>query len=476
MRGGRSLVFLAPGAFSACVEYDFVKERDPTARPDIEVRPGSLDFGALEYGARSAELLRVSNEGARALSLGPIELAGADAFALTVPAHSGSLEPGESIDLVVEYTPWSTADEAMVRVQSDDPDEPELEVPLFGALNVPLLVFSPDPLDMGGLPIGASTTGDLRVSNGGVATLEITDMMLSGDAFAVELPAFPLTLDAGEYVDLPVTFTALVEGELEGRLWAASNAGSGSDSVALEGLGSAGPVAVCSVEPAVVTSHDELPTWIGNESYDPAGAEIVSYEWTLLERPEGSMAEMPGDERDADRPDFVWDLAGAYLGRLVVENEHGQVSEPCDALLVAAPSDDLWIEMYWTEPQDDMDLHLLAPGGSKWSSQDCHWQNCVDGSLDWGDPSEDADDPSLDLDDIPGTGPENIRIEEPEPGEFTVLVHDYEASRYRDPNAVTVNIYVGGELVFTDTREIEGEDGWESFAYVTFPEGTVTEL
>lgn len=477
VRGPWPLFLLSSGLLASCLEYGYKGEKGADPVPDVEVDPTSLDFGALDYGQEQSEVVRISNAGDADLTLEGIALGGlGSAFTLTTTDTLTTLTPGASTELLVTYTPWSTDDADFIRITSDDPDEPTVDVDLSGALDVPLLVFDPDPMDLGGLPIGASTSADLTLRNEGVADLELYGLMISGDAFSAELPATPLTLAPGESTSMPITFEAIGEGTFEGRVWASSNAGTGSDSVALTGIGSSGPVAVCDVDPDVVTSHDDKPTWVGDESYDPAGADIVSYDWELLEAPTGSSAEMPGDESDADRRDFPWDLAGEYMARLVVTNEFGQVSSPCDAILVAAPTDDLWIEMYWEHAQDDMDLHLLAPGGSKWGSLDCHWQNCVDGGLDWGVPGDDADDPSLDLDDIAGTGPENIRIEDPQYGEYTVLVHDYPASRYRSDNAVTVNIYVGGELVFTDTREISGEDTWESYATVSFPDGTVTPL
>lgn len=477
MRGLWPPLLFIFGLLPSCLEYGYNGEKGADPLPDIEVSPSSLDFGALDYGEEQTEVVRISNLGGADLSLTGIELGGeSEAFTLSTTDTLTTLTPGESTDLLVTYTPWTTLDAGVARIASDDPDEPTVDVDLSGSLDVPLLVFDPDPMDLGGLPVGANTSSDLTISNEGVADLELYGLMISGDAFSGELPSLPLTLAPGESTSLPITFDALSEGTFEGRVWASSNAGTGTDSVVLTGIGSSGPVAICDVDPDVVTSHDDQPTWIGDESYDPAGAEIVSYDWELLEAPTGSAAEMPGRDTDADRRDFAWDLAGEYMARLVVTNEFGQVSAPCDAVLVAAPSDDLWIEMYWEHAQDDMDLHLLAPGGSKWGSLDCHWQNCVDGGLDWGEPGDDADDPSLDLDDIAGTGPENIRIEDPEYGEYTVLVHDYPASRYRSDNAVTVNIFVGGALVFTETREISGEDTWESYAYVSFPDGTVTGL
>ena len=85
-----------------------------------------------------------------------------------------------------------------------------------------------------------------------------------------------------------------------------------------------------------------------------------------------------------------------------------------------------------------------------------------------------SDDPILDFDDISGTGPENINIESPVDGVYTVVVHDYSSSVFDAANAVTVNIYLNGILSWTATRDIEGENTYTTFASIDTSTDTVT--
>ena len=119
-----------------------------------------------------------------------------------------------------------------------------------------------------------------------------------------------------------------------------------------------------------------------------------------------------------------------------------------------------------------MDL-LVRSGGSLWGSDDCNWQNRVGRGLDWG-VSETSDDPSLDIDDIGGTGPENINIFNPTDPSFDVHVHDYPGSSFAGGNDVTVNVYMLGQLEWTDTRTITGEDTMTHFATINWDDKTVT--
>jgi hypothetical protein len=236
-----------------------------------------------------------------------------------------------------------------------------------------------------------------------------------------------------------------------------------------------GPVAVCEVSPNPVQPPFEEATWDGSGSHSN-NAEIVEYKWSLEQKPTGSAVTMPGGT-GAVRSGFMPDLAGDYIGRLQITDSNGE-KDSCTVTLESVPIENLWIEMYWSERSDDMDLHLLAPGGRLESNTDCYFNNCVNRPLEWGQPG-DQDNPILDLDDIDETGPENINIAEPDVGVYTVIVHDYVGSTWPDfsgTNQVTVNIYIDGQLKWTDTRGISGNGKYTSFAEIDWSTGSVTSL
>jgi hypothetical protein len=135
--------------------------------------------------------------------------------------------------------------------------------------------------------------------------------------------------------------------------------------------------------------------------------------------------------------------------------------------------EDFWtervvIELTWATEGDDMDLHLLAPDGELNSVTDCYFSNCKAGSttLDWGTEGVTEDNPTLDVDDIAGIGPEVISIAEPSPGSYTIVVHDYPSSVMEEGNSVSIRILLDSELVHSDTRVIIGEDIYLAIAEI----------
>jgi hypothetical protein len=226
------------------------------------------------------------------------------------------------------------------------------------------------------------------------------------------------------------------------------------DTVIVQPVGE-NPIAVCEVNKNPVQPPFETARFDGSASYDPNDLEIIGYEWALTLAPDGNGAALSANI--GPTTSLTPQLAGTYVVELNVINELG-------------------VEMFWSHANEDMDLHVLKPGGVARGGTDCYFANCRNG-LDWGTQGEDADDPVLDLDDIPGVGPENINVSDPEPGEFTVFVHDYPSTGVRpEPTDVTVNIYLGGEQVFSETRRITGENSDEYYARVNPTTGIVSPM
>jgi hypothetical protein len=250
-----------------------------------------------------------------------------------------------------------------------------------------------------------------------------------------------------------------------------------------------GPVAVCDTIPAAIPAGSDVTTsaplealqFDGSGSYDNDGL-ALSFQWVLTP-PAGSASTL--NSYTSQTPSISLDLAGDYEGVLTITNTAGQ-TDSCTHTISAIPNEMFRIELYWEHAGDDMDLHLLEANngsgipGTPRTDSDCYFSNCnaVWGTPpDWGFPGVTDDNPSLDLDDISGTGPENINIGDPATtpydGWYEVFVHDYPGSVYESANNVTVNIHIDGLLVDTFNFLMSGENDDYYVAKIQWPSGQI---
>ncbi len=183
---------------------------------------------------------------------------------------------------------------------------------------------------------------------------------------------------------------------------------------------------------------------------------LSGWRWELVGQPAGSAAAPPSP---SNRPTtrFTPDIAGMYTLRVSVRDDDGNTAT-CNTTVLAVSDEGLRVEMFWNTDGTDMDLHLLSPVATAWTNDDdCHFRNCQGGGLNWGRAAASEDDPSLDIDDTNGFGPENINIDVPQDGTFRVGVHGWSGR-----GEVTVRIYCGGsrtepELTLGPVRVNDGD-------------------
>lgn len=127
----------------------------------------SIDFGEAPIGTAPWKSILVTNIGTAPLQLTPHPIDGASSF-----AYVGSLlplDPGQSMGLAVRFTPEAVGTYAAeLRLSSNDPNHPLVQIPLSGAARTPQqsLEFAPDPLVLT-LAAGTTKTGSLTLTNSG---------------------------------------------------------------------------------------------------------------------------------------------------------------------------------------------------------------------------------------------------------------------------------------------------------------------
>lgn len=492
------------GTFFEPVEVgSFEVSREPRLRG-----PSRIDFGKLERGESASRQLEISNDGRAPLEIGSWALADAS-FRMEFPGFADGaparIEPGQSVVVVITYTASGEGGQrGELLIESNDPKSRVWVVDLVANLVEPCLEVSEKELDFGSVSPNGSRTLALEVSNcsDGATTTFGYSIPLTTDATGFEvLEARSLrevSLEPGERREIEVRFAPPRPGQYRDVMRLSSNVNGGSEhEVLLLGEGSefGCPSAVITMEnttrqgatvvakPYASYAGRPLDTLGFNSQASSAegGASIERVEWSLIKRPEDSSARLAPDSQSLYTSMFL-DLSGDYTIELEVWDSRGMRScQPARLDVQAIPNEDIHIQLVWDTPNDpeqldsfgtDVDVHLLRAGGF-WNAKpwDCYWQNL---SPDWGRRNDPTDDPSLDIDDVDGWGPENINLNNPESGmSYHVGVHYFSDQGYGASYA-TVRVYVGGVVVNEIRRKRMTDQQFWHVLDVDWPSGEIT--
>jgi hypothetical protein len=192
---------------------------------------GSLEFGTVARGTAATRALTVQNTGLAPLTISAVSLTGGSDSAFSVLTNPGTpqtIQPSDSVVYTVRFAPPATSNATLrsgtLRVSSDDPDFPNVDLPATGIPGVPKTVLASNAFDFGGVPVDNRTTphvGDrvLRITN--EASCVLCDLTVNslpitganfGDFSVVSGPATPFSIGAGNHVDLTIRFNPPVGG------------------------------------------------------------------------------------------------------------------------------------------------------------------------------------------------------------------------------------------------------------------------
>jgi subtilisin family serine protease len=143
-----------------------------TGAPDIAATPDTVDFDSLFVGATGVGSIMVTNQGTDLLTVAEVATTHAD---FSAPAQGFGLQPGQGRLIEVTFTPSTAATiEGALRITSDDPDQPALDVPLRGTGLVPPDIGVTPSLVDASLYSGDMTTRPIHVANDGGSNLRVS--------------------------------------------------------------------------------------------------------------------------------------------------------------------------------------------------------------------------------------------------------------------------------------------------------------
>jgi hypothetical protein len=494
----------------------------------LEIAPGELHFGLVAPGDAATRQISLTNTGGCPLQLTTLTLDGSQAFTpllngrdprrqpdvLQDPDDDGTpgLSPGASATLDVRFSADDNTPAAATLTIRHTGASATVEVPLSANQEGACLQVDPGVLSFEPVPLGQTADQILQLSNCGTLPTNITALHFSDDtdpAFTLrdELP-LPVPVDHGGGQVITVRFAPMEARPHQGTLIIETDdPNQPTRRIGLLGLGAG---QACPEAHALPVDERQpvgaVLTLDGSASLAPTNpdGQPTTWQWRVIQRPAGSDTLMvealrdPEDPSSGGLPDdvttpqaqFVVDQPGRYVFQLDVSDRQGARSDDCGqsatVVVVAGGASRLRVRLTWTTPGDptvgdnqgtDLDLHLVhplaeSPEDARWA---CYSRNPVP---DWGAEGP-VGDPTLDVDDANGEGPETIVLTGPESTAdyargYRVTVHSVRDPHTFGPSIATVQVFGDNTLLGEAEAELDVGGWWTPFE-IAWPEGTLTQ-
>jgi hypothetical protein len=194
--------------------------------PGLEIVPPALDFGEVQLGEVSSAYFTLNNNGGSDLVVSRIDLLAGSSTAFSVLQSALLPIPvGDSARVDVIYVPADPvgADSGTVRLTTNDPAAPEVDVDISGVGTDPRVEVTPASVDFGSIYLGFETgPATVTIRNTGVGSLSVTAVGIGvGSNPDFELrntPALPAALAPRESLGIDLYFTPLASGLRSGAV------------------------------------------------------------------------------------------------------------------------------------------------------------------------------------------------------------------------------------------------------------------
>jgi len=209
------LILMFSLATLSCSDYELFKVPDEPF-PDIEALPESLDYGSVFAGVDVGQAdVTVTNIGTDTLKIDTIALMGGDTTFMIQEGYEVSLEPMEATTVTVNYSPITYSSNLdKIRIYSNDPDEPFVDIEVTGSGDAPVIVIDPDYHAFASVYVGCNDYIPINVSNAGNVDLIINDLThfssLPADFEMYDYEPYygmlPITIVPGDTITLEILY------------------------------------------------------------------------------------------------------------------------------------------------------------------------------------------------------------------------------------------------------------------------------
>lgn len=211
----------------ACSEFDLNNLGKPqTTTPSIVVSPAEYNYGEQPFGSSIAHFFEIENIGTEHLNITDIAIEGSGQFVLLSLQSEHTLPPFEQKIIEVLYTSNGTPQHATIKIESNDPYEPKLSVPISGTTPQGAIILEPNPVDFGYTPRDTTVSEFITIRNIGSDVVDLQTLFINETVFTADESNLPFALAPNESQQLEVTFSPDTEDRFTGSVWFQSSLGS----------------------------------------------------------------------------------------------------------------------------------------------------------------------------------------------------------------------------------------------------------
>ncbi|MFT4977227.1 MAG: hypothetical protein ACI8S6_003132 [Myxococcota bacterium] len=222
-----------------CSDFELVQKDDTNfSSPDILVDPLELYFGVLAEGESSQNTLNIKNQGDAALEVAQVLIISDGAFTVLNAGFPLTMQPEDELDLILNYTSLTESDQGTATIISNDPDQPAIDVALYGGYVGPKLEIYPPAYNFEKRMTDCEDTTIFELRNVGSETLSLYDVTMPGGEFEIVEEPSRWELAPGQATAVEVRFEPFASRLYEDALTVDSNDPEGVQTADVYGVGS----------------------------------------------------------------------------------------------------------------------------------------------------------------------------------------------------------------------------------------------
>jgi hypothetical protein len=205
-------------------------------QPGITVAPLSLSFGSVNVGGSATQNVTVTNASSGIITISGVTATGAG---ITVNGvFPQTLNAGANATFEVQFAPAVAGNvSGSVSIADTAPGSPTI-LAVSGTGAQAQIAASPSSVSFGNVATGNANSQPIQISNGGTATLTISQISMTGggNGFSTILST-PLAIQPGKSASFNATFTPSSTGTFSGSISLVSNAPNSPLTINLTGTG-----------------------------------------------------------------------------------------------------------------------------------------------------------------------------------------------------------------------------------------------